>query len=87
MTFQPSQYSAPPAYNGAAGALGIGLGVGAVVGLIMLPTFVVGPFIVKAFKPEWSYGRRLGASLAFGAGVAAIRGIVTSASGKSETSS
>jgi hypothetical protein len=29
-----------------------------------VPTFVVGPWIVKAIKPEWSYGRRLGASFA-----------------------
>jgi hypothetical protein len=38
--------------------------VGLVVGLVAVPIFVVGPWMVKAFKPEWSYGRRLGASFA-----------------------
>jgi len=50
--------------------VGTGVAVGgaalAVIALVAAPTFIVGPWIVKAFKPEWSYGRRLGASLAFG---------------------
>ena len=37
-------------------AVGVVAGVG---------VFVINPWIVKAFKPEWSYGRRLGASFAF----------------------
>lgn len=84
MTFQPSQHSAAPSntYSDAAGVLGVGLGVGAIAAIIAVPTFVVGPFVVKAFKPEWSYGRRLAASMAFGVGVGAIRGIVAAASGK-----
>lgn len=87
MTFQPSQYSsAPPAYNGVAGALGIGLGVGAVVALLAVPTFVVGPFVMKAFKPEWPYKRRLAASMAVGIGVGAITQLVKAARGTSETS-
>lgn len=81
MTFQPSEYSAPPAYDGAVQTLGVGLGVGAIVAIIALPTFVVGPFIVKAFKPEWSYGRRLAASMAVGLGIGAVRGIVEAARG------
>lgn len=38
--------------------------MGLVVGLVTVPVFVVNPWIIKAFKPEWSYGRRLGASFA-----------------------
>ena len=88
MTFQPSEYSgAPTDYNGALGVLGAGLGVGAIVAVIALPTFVVGPFIVKAFKPEWSYGRRLATSMAVGLGIGAVRGIVEAARGTSEMSS
>lgn len=47
-------------------------GIPVVLGVVLLPTFVVGPFVVKAIKPEWSYGRRLGASLAFSMVVGAL---------------
>lgn len=40
-------------------------GAAVVVGFVMLPTFVVEPWIVKQFKPEWSYGKRVAASMAF----------------------
>lgn len=35
---------------------------GAFVVLAGVQVFAVNPWIVKAFKPEWSYGRRLAAS-------------------------
>jgi hypothetical protein len=56
-------------------------GVGLLVGIIAVPTFVVGPWIVKAFKPEWSYGRRLAASFAFSAVAGALTRIASAASG------
>jgi hypothetical protein len=58
------QVLAPRSYGSAAGAAGAIGGIGLVIGLLALPTFVVGPWIIKSFKPEWSYGRRLGASFA-----------------------
>lgn len=54
-------------YAGVAGGIAVAGGVGLIFALAAVPIFVVAPFIVKAFKPEWSYGRRLGASLAFSA--------------------
>jgi len=56
-----------PSYGAGVGnTLAGAAGVGVLLGVLLLPTLVIGPFIVKAFAPEWSYGRRLGASLAFG---------------------
>jgi hypothetical protein len=55
-----------PAYSGAAQVAGTAAGVAAIAGIALLPTFVVGPLIVKVFAPDWGYGRRLGATLAFG---------------------
>ncbi len=57
--------------NGKAGWL-LAAGIPVVLGVVLLPTFVVGPFVVKAIKPEWSYGRRLGASIAFSMVVGAL---------------
>lgn len=55
------------AYGADAGKAALGVaGLGLIAGIVLLPTLVVGPFIVKAFAPNWSYGRRLGASMAFG---------------------
>jgi len=58
-------YGAPYRADAGKAALGVA-GIGLLAGIVLLPTLVVGPFIVKAFAPEWSYGRRLGASMAFG---------------------
>jgi hypothetical protein len=58
------QALAPRSYAGAGTTAAILGGAGLVIGLLALPTFVIGPWMVKAFKPEWSYGRRLGASFA-----------------------
>ena len=49
------------------------------------PGFVVGPWMVKAFKPEWSYGRRLAASFAFSTVVGALVRIARAASGTEKT--
>lgn len=53
-------------YDGVGTGIAVAGGVGLIFALALVPTFVVAPWIVKAIKPEWSYGRRLGASLAFG---------------------
>ena len=49
-------------------------GIAAVAALAGVGVFVVNPWIVKAFKPEWSYGRRLAASF----GVTFVAGTLTS---------
>lgn len=59
------------AMDGAKAMLAAG-GIGLTIGLIAVPTLVVGPWMVKAFKPEWSYGRRLAASFAFSTVVGAL---------------
>jgi hypothetical protein len=72
------------ALDAAKAALAAG-GVGLVVGAIAIPTFVVGPWIVKSVKPEWSYGRRLAASFAFSTVVGALVRIARAASGSEKT--
>ena len=70
MTFEPSQHSfASPEEAEEYGFVGLtttAIGLGAVgvgvAGLVLwwaLPTFVVAPAIIKAFKPEWDYKRRV----------------------------
>jgi hypothetical protein len=85
MVFQPSQHSgvallnteeelapeseSPPKPKPSPGTIAL-LGAG-VVGLLVLPTFVIYPWAIKQFKPEWSYGQRvaagMGISMVFGA--------------------
>lgn len=68
-TRRPGFHHPAPVQQYAGSGVGLavaGVGLAALAALVVVPTFVVGPWIVKAFKPEWSYGRRLGASLAFG---------------------
>lgn len=38
-------------------------GLAGILALAALPGFIVGPWVVKQFKPEWSYGKRVAASL------------------------
>lgn len=43
---------------------GIGAGVGLIIlGFLVVGPLVVYPWVIKAFKPEWSYGRRVAAGL------------------------
>ena len=58
------QALAPRSYAGAGTNVVLGVSAVALVALMAVPTFIVGPWIIKSFKPEWSYGRRLGASFA-----------------------
>lgn len=41
--------------------------------LIALPTFILGPWAVKQFKPDWKYGKRLIASAAVTTGIGIVR--------------
>ncbi len=43
------------------------------IALVALFPFVVGPWAVKQFKPEWSYGQRLVTSLLVGTGIGIAR--------------
>lgn len=67
----------PPASAMKVNPLPAGLGTAAAVGgvamipliiagVLALPTFVVNPLLVKAFKPKWSYGRRVLAGIPLG---------------------
>lgn len=87
MTFQPSNPHAPAApvarpYGGAGEFMTGAASAGIVALAIIGPTLFLGPFLVKAFKPEWPYKRRLAASLAFGVAVSAIRSIAAAGSKK-----
>jgi len=61
----------PPPASPAMGVAGIAL----LAGLLVVPTFVITPWIVKGFAPEWSYGRRV----AVGVGVTTVLGIASRA--------
>jgi hypothetical protein len=50
----------------AAGAAGL-------VAILALPAFVVTPWIVKQFRPDFSYGRRVGIGMGIAAGAALLR--------------
>ena len=71
-------------YAGVGTGIAVGGAAVALVALVAAPTFLIGPWIVKAFKPEWSYGRRLGASLAFGIVSGTLVSLARAASGKEE---
>ena len=61
----PTPRAAPPAMDVA--------GIALIGGILVVPTFVIVPWIVKGFAPEWSYGRRV----AVGLGVSFIAGTLT----------
>lgn len=84
MKFTPSRHSfAKP--NPPAGAKTLKLGPpeeetplvakAAGLGVLLLGPLVITPFILKAFKPEWSYSRRLGVGLGISVAFGAIRSI------------
>ena len=85
MQFQPSEphhHHHLHALTNGAGQAAVGLAaVGTILAVAAIPTFVVGPFIVSAFKPEWSYGRRLATSMAFSAIVGTATGLIRASKG------
>ncbi len=64
---------APSALQAAGGVAAIGL----LLGLILLPTFVIAPWLIKQVKPEWSYGKRLATTVIIGFGLTTITTITT----------
>ena len=59
----------------------LGVGALAVVGLLAIPTFIVEPWIVKQFKPEWSYGKRLAAVMGFNIVSGSVLGLASRLAG------
>jgi len=55
----------------------LAVGVPLIIGAVFFMPLVINPLIVKAFKPEWSYGRRflvgIPLGVAMGLGVAASK--------------
>ena len=51
----------------------------------MLGPLVVYPFIIKGFKPELSYGRRVGIGLGISIGLAAVTSVARAALSKKES--
>lgn len=63
----------------------IGPGAIALVGgLLLLGPFVVTPWIVKQFKPEWHYGKRVATGFVVSFGVGALTQIARAAGGGKE---
>jgi hypothetical protein len=85
MHFQPSEphhHHHLHALTNGAGRAAVGVAaIGTILAVAAIPTFVVGPFIVSAFKPEWSYGRRLATSMAFSAIVGTATGLIRASKG------
>jgi len=66
---------------GTLGPAAIGLLIGA---LVFMP-LVGWPFIIKSFKPDLSYGRRVGIGLGISIGLAAVRTVAKAALGEKES--
>ena len=67
--------------KGQAVALGAG-GIALILGALVFMPLVGWPFIIKSFKPELSYGRRVGIGLGISIGLAAVRTVAKSVAGK-----
>lgn len=59
-------------YGGAASAAGAAVAIPVILGIVLLPSLVVYPWIVKQFAPEWSYGKRVATGLVFNIALGAI---------------
>ena len=53
-------------------------------GLLLVGPFVVTPWIVKQFKPEWSYGKRVATGFVVSFGVGAVTNIAKALGGDRE---
>lgn len=62
---------------------GIVTGVGLVAAIAV--DFVLLPMAIGYFKPEWSYGKRLAATILGNFALGAVTGVVKAASGTDET--
>lgn len=71
---QVDQYGNPILVAGAVAG-----GAALLVGLLAVGPFVVWPFIIKGFKPEMPYWRRVGVGMGISAGLATARFIAAAA--------
>ena len=64
----------PVAYGAAnpAAVAGAAVAIPVILGIVLLPSLVIYPWIVKQFKPEWAYGKRFATGLLFNIGLGAI---------------
>lgn len=59
-------------YGGAGSAAGAAVAIPVILGIVLLPSLVVYPWIVKQFAPEWGYGKRVATGLVFNIALGAI---------------
>jgi hypothetical protein len=52
------------------------LGGATILALMLVPTFLIGPWAVKQFRPRWPYGKRLVTSFLAGSAIAVTRAAV-----------
>lgn len=67
------------------GLAGFGLGAVALIGgLVIVGPFVIAPWIIKQFEPDWSYGKRVATGFVASFAVGALTQIARAASGSEE---
>ena len=71
-----------PRGDSSSAALGSVLGLSVLAGGIIIGDFIVFPLILKAFVPDWSYGRRVAASLGFSIVVGALTSVARAVGGQ-----
>ena len=74
-----SNFHHNPAYGGVSAGLAVGAGMAGLVGLVLLPSLLLYPWIIKQFKPKWGYGKRVAAGLAIGYGTTLVKDVLTPA--------
>ena len=55
-----------------------------IVGLLLVIPLGVAPWVIKQFKPEWSYGKRVATGFVVSFGIGAVKQIAKAASGKDD---
>lgn len=81
----PGAPTATPVPDQKPSALGIGLTAGGLAllgGILLFPTFVVTPWIIKQFKPEWPYTKRLATGFVVNMGISTALALTRAAAGK-----
>ena len=81
--YRAPAYGSTDISNAQALALGAG-GIALIAGVMLFMPLVVWPFIIKGFKPELSYGRRVGIGLGISIGLAAVTGVAKAALDKKD---
>ena len=65
-------------------ALAVGAVAVPIIGLLLVMPLAVVPWVVKQFKPEWSYGKRVATGFVVSFGLGAVTKIAKAASGGDE---